>query len=97
MRVKSRKVKGLRYRALTPWGRGVVQGPWNPWGLALGALRVSGWKGLVRRAVLVGEGSGAGLVAGAFVALGLRVSSPDAVAQTGHRVLATSASGACVP
>lgn len=51
MLVKCRKVKCLRYSALTPWGGGVVQG------LLLGALRVSGWKGLVRRAVLVDEGT----------------------------------------
>lgn len=34
-------------RLRAPGGGGVGQGPWDPWDLSLGALRISGWRGLV--------------------------------------------------
>lgn len=57
MPVESQKAEGLYVQCVTPWGGLVVQGPWYPWGLLLSTLRVSGWRVLVRRAVLVWVGS----------------------------------------
>lgn len=70
-----------------------MQGSWYPWGLLLAPLEFLGWRRLVRRAVLMWvRGPEAAVFPGPFVPLRLRAASlglcPEAVAQTGHRVLA---------